>query len=148
MGKTKSKEWKENGLWKIVEYALLVISLIFFIVVFVANPTTTENGALDSYMFWNYFLVIAGIILALAFPLVKSFKSKKSLRNLLLLIVAAVVIIGGAWLLAPGKEIAVNTETTATTFKFADACLNVCYVFIFGSIAALIGSAIFKAVRK
>lgn len=144
----KSKEWKENGLWKLVEYALLVLSLVAFIVVFAANPTTTENGALDMYMVWTYILVIVGLVLALAFPLVKSFKSKKGILSLVLLIVAAVVIIGGAWLIAPGNEIAVNTTADHSTFKFADAALYVCYVFLFGSIAALIWSGVRKLIKK
>lgn len=133
---------------KLMEYALLVLSLIAFLIVFIASPETTESGALDTYMVWVYILLVACIVLAVGFPLVKAFTTKGGLKKLLIYLVAAVVIIGGCYVLAPGDVINVNTQATEGTFKFADAALYITYIFLCGSLVALVWGSVRNALKK
>lgn len=135
-------------IWKYIEYILLVLSLIIFIVFFVVNPTTQDAPMLDGYLGWAYILLAITLILALGFPLIRAFKSKKGIIGLLALIIGVVVICGGVYMLAPGTAIDVNTETTAQTFKFTDAALYLTYLFIGASVLAVIWSIIRSAIKN
>ncbi|MCQ2137141.1 MAG: hypothetical protein MJY60_00385 [Bacteroidales bacterium] len=135
-------------IWKYIEYILLVLSLIIFIVFFVVNPTTQDAPMLDGYLGWAYILLAITLILALGFPLIRAFKSKKGIIGLLALIIGVVVICGGVYMLAPGTAIDVNTETTAQTFKFTDAALYLTYLFIGASVVAVIWSIIRSAIKN
>ena len=108
----EANEKRENRPWRILELILFLVSLALFVVVLMAKPTTTDNGALDTFLYWIYVLVLFAICVTLLFPLFASFKDKKKLLRLILLIVAVVVIVGGAWMLAPGKPIDTNQITT------------------------------------
>ena len=134
-------------IWKYIEYILLVLSLIIFIVFFVVNPTTQDAPMLDGYLGWSYILLAITLILALGFPLIRAFKSKKGIIGLLALIIGVVVICGGVYMLAPGTAIDVNTETTVQTFKFTDAALYLTYLFIGASVVAVIWSIIRSAIK-
>ena len=131
---------------KYIEYALLVLSLVLFVVAFTAIETV-DSPMLNVFLGWAYLLIAASVIFTLGFPLVNAFKDKKSLLKLIVLVVAVVVIFGGAYLIAPGDAIAVNTATDAAGFKFADAALYICYLFVAGAVAALIFSAVRKATK-
>ena len=131
---------------KYIEYALLVISLVLFAIGLVTIETV-DSGSLNIYLVWTYILVAAALIFTIGFPLVSSFKDKKSLKKLLILLVAVVVIFGGIYLLAPGKAINVNTQVSEGTFKFADAALYVCYLFVAASIISLIWGAVRKSTK-
>jgi len=131
---------------KYIEYALLILSLILFIVAF-SVIETVDSPMLNVFLGWTYLLIAAALIFTLGFPLANAFKDKKSLKKLVALIVAVVVIFGGAYLIAPGNAIEVNTATTAGTFKFADAALYICYLFVAGALVSLIWSAIRKATK-
>lgn len=132
---------------KIIEYALLVLSFIVFIIAFV-NITSVDSPMLDVYLGWTYALIAIALVGAVGFPLVKALGNKKSLRNLIILIVGAVVLVGGVYILAPGNEIAVNTTVDAGTFKFSDAALLLTYIFLAASIIALVWSVIHQAAGK
>lgn len=132
---------------KIIEYALLVLSFIVFIVAFL-NIKTVDSPMLNVYLGWTYALIAIAVVAALGFPLVKAFGNKKSLRNLLILIVGAVVLVGGVYLLAPGNIIEVNKTVEAGTFKFSDAALILTYIFLGAAIVSLIWSVVHQAVGK
>ncbi|MBQ0123663.1 MAG: hypothetical protein KBS58_02335 [Bacteroidales bacterium] len=131
---------------KYIEYVLLVISLVLF-AIGLMTIKTVDSGMLNIYLVWTYILVAAALIFAIGFPLVSSFKDKKSLKRLLLVVAAVVVIFGGIYMIAPGEAIAVNTVVSEGTFKFADAALYVCYLFVAGSIISLIWGAAHKAIK-
>ena len=143
-----TNEKRENRPWKILELILFVVSLVLFFIVFVNSPKTTDAPSLNPFLYWIYFLVVLALCVALLFPLVASFKDKKKFLRLILLVVGVVVIVGGAWLLAPGKAIDVNTPTAPGDFKFADMVLFVTYLAIAGAIVALIWSTIRNAIKK
>ena len=126
---------------KYIEYVLLVISLVLF-AIGLMTIKTVDSGMLNIYLVWTYILVAAALIFAIGFPLVSSFKDKKSLRRLLLVVAAVVVIFGGIYMIAPG-----NTVVSEGTFKFADAALYVCYLFVAGSVISLIWGAAHKAIK-
>ena len=144
----EANEKRENRPWKILELILFVVSLVLFCIVFVAKPTTTEAASLNPFLYWIYALLLLAICVSLLFPLIAAFKDKKKLLRLILLIVAVVVIVGGAFLLAPGKAIDVNTATTPRDFKFADAVLYVTYFAVAAAIVSLVWSAIRNAFKK
>lgn len=144
----EANEKRENRPWKILELILFVVSLVLFGIVFAANPQTTDAPSLNPFLYWIYALVVLALCVTLLFPLFGAFKSKKKLLRLIILILAVVVIVGGAWLLAPGTAIDVNTPTTPRDFKFADAMLYITYLSICGAIVALIWSAIRNAIKK
>ncbi|MBR4351556.1 MAG: hypothetical protein IKQ01_00640 [Bacteroidales bacterium] len=144
----EANEKRETRPWKILELILFVVSLVLFGIVFAANPQTTDAPSLNPFLYWIYALVVLAICVTLLFPLFAAFKNKKKLLRLILLIVAIVVIVGGAFLLAPGNAIDVNTPTTPRDFKIADAVLFVTYLAVGGAIVALIWSAIRNAVKK
>lgn len=144
----EANEKRETRPWKILELILFVVSLVLFGIVFAANPRTTDAPSLNPFLYWIYALVVLAICVTLLFPLFAAFKNKKKLLRLILLIVAIVVIVGGAFLLAPGNAIDVNTPTTPRDFKIADAVLFVTYLAVGGAIVALIWSAIRNAVKK
>jgi len=131
---------------KYVEYALLVLSLILFVIAFSAIQTV-DSPMLNVFLGWAYLLIAAALVFTLGFPLANAFKDKKSLMKLVAFVVAVVVIFGGAYLIAPGNAINVNTAADAATFKFADAALYICYLFVAGAIVALIWSGIRKAIK-
>ncbi|MBQ0024144.1 MAG: hypothetical protein KBT00_00255 [Bacteroidales bacterium] len=133
-------------LLKYIEYALLIISLIVF-VIGLTTISTESSPALNIYLVWTYILVAAALIFTIGFPLVKAFSDKKSLKKLIILVVAAIVVFGGIYLIAPGKAIDVNTVVSEGTFKFADAALYICYLFVGASVVALIWSAAHKAIK-
>lgn len=144
----EANEKRETRPWKILQLILFVVSLVLFGIVLAANPQTTDAPSLNPFLYWIYALVVLAICVTLLFPLFAAFKNKKKLLRLILLIVAIVVIVGGAFLLAPGNAIDVNTPTTPRDFKIADAVLFVTYLAVGGAIVALIWSAIRNAVKK
>ena len=135
-------------IWKYIEYVLLILSLIIFIVFFVVNPTTQDSAMLDGYLGWAYILLAISLILALGFPLVKAFKSKKGLIGLLALVIGVVVVCGGIYLIAPGNPIAVNTTVSDGVFKFTDAALYLTYLFIAASLVAVVWGIIRSAINS
>ena len=135
-------------IWKYIEYVLLILSLIIFIVFFVVNPTTTDSKMLDGYLGWAYILLAAALCLALVFPILNAFKSKKGIIGLLALIVGVVVVCGGIYLIAPGSPIEVNKAVDASTLKFTDAALYLTYLFIGASLVAVIWGIIRSAIAK
>lgn len=134
-------------IWKYIEYVLLILSLIIFIVFFVVNPTSTESSMLDGYLGWAYVLLAISLVLALGFPLIKAFKSKKGIIGLLALIIGVVVVCGGIYLIAPGNEIPVNTVVDKSVFKFTDAALYLTYLFIAASAVAVVWGIIRSAIK-
>ena len=143
-----TSEKRENRPWKILELVLFVVSLVLFAIVFAAKPATTDAPSLNPFLYWIYCLLVLALCVTLLFPLFGAFKSKKKLLRLVILILGVVVIVGGAWLLAPGNAIDVNTPTKPSDFKFADMVLYVTYVAVIGAICALIWSTIRNAVKK
>ena len=131
---------------KYIEYALLVLSLVLFIIAFSAIQTV-DSPMLNVFLGWAYILLAVALVFTLGFPLVNAFKDKKSLKKLIILIVGAVVIFGGAYLIAPGNPINVNTAVDESTFKFADAALFICYLFVAAAAVALIWSGIRKSIK-
>lgn len=144
----EANEKRENRPWKILQLILFVVSLVLFAIVFAAKPQTTDAASLNPFLYWIYALVALAICVTLLFPLFGAFKSKKKLLRLIILIVAVVVIVGGAFLLAPGTAIDVNTAATPKDFKFADTVLYITYLALCGAVVALIWSAIRNAVKK
>ena len=144
----EANEKRENRPWKILELILFAVSLALFCVVLTSKPATTDSGALDTFLYWIYVLVLFAICVSLLFPLIASFKDKKKLFRLLILIVAVVVIAGGAWLLAPGSPIDTNQITTPRDFKLADTVLYISYLAVIGAVCALAASAIRSAIKK
>ena len=134
-------------IWKYIEYVLLILSLIIFIVFFVVNPTSTESPMLDGYLGWAYVLLGISLVLALGFPLLKAFKSKKGIIGLLALIIGIVVVCGVIYLIAPGNEIPVNTVVDKSVFKFTDAALYLTYLFIAASAVAVVWGIIRSAIK-
>ena len=45
----EANEKRENRPWRILELILFLVSLALFVVVLMAKPTTTDNGALDTF---------------------------------------------------------------------------------------------------
>ncbi len=144
----ETNEKRENRPWKILELVLFLVSLVLFVVVFTAKPTTTDNAALDTFLYWIYCLLFLALCVTLLFPLFGAFKSKKKLLRLIILILAVVVIVGGAWLLAPGTPIETKATVNPGDFKFADMVLFVTYLMVGAAIVALCWSAVRKAVKK
>ena len=144
----ETNEKRENRPWKILELVLFLVSLVLFVVVFTAKPTTTENAALDTFMYWIYVLVVLALCVTLLFPLFGAFKSKKKLLRLIILILGVVVVVGGAWLLAPGSPIETKAAVADGDFKFADMVLYVTYFVVCVAIVSLIWSALRKAIKK
>ena len=135
-------------IWKYIEYVLLILSLIIFIVFFVVNPTTTDSAMLDGYLGWAYILLAISLILALGFPLIRAFKSKKGIIGLVALVLGVVVVCGGIYMLAPGNAIDVNTVVSPATFKFTDAALYLTYLFIAASVVAVLWGIIRSAINS
>ena len=144
----ETNEKRENRPWKILELVLFLVSLVLFAIVFTAKPTTTDNVALDTFLYWIYALVFLALCVTLLFPLFGAFKSKQKLLRLIVLILGVVVIVGGAWLLAPGTPIETKATVAEGDFKFADTVLFVTYFVVCAAIVALIWSAIRKAITK
>ena len=138
---------RKNRFVKFLEIALLVISLVVFVLA-LTGITTIDSPMLNVFLGWAYFLIAFALIFTLGLPLLNAFKNKKSLLKLLVLIVGVVVICGGAYMLAPGNAISVNTETTAADFKFADTVLFICYLFIAAAFVALLWTALRNAFKK
>lgn len=134
-------------IWKYIEYVLLILSLIIFIVFFVVNPTTTESRMLDGYLGWAYILIGAAVLLALVFPILNAFKSKKGIIGLLALIVGVVVVCGLIYMIAPGSPVEVNKAVDAGTLKFTDAALYLTYLFIAASVVAVIWGIVRSAIK-
>ena len=144
----ETNEKRENRPWKILELVLFLVSLVLFVVVFTAKPTTTDNAALDTFLYWIYALVVLALCVTLLFPLFGAFKSKKKLLRLIILILGVVVVVGGAWLLAPGTPIETKATVAEGDFKFADMVLYVTYFVVCAAIVALGWSALRKAIKK
>ena len=144
----ETNEKRENRPWKILELVLFLVSLVLFAIVFTAKPTTTDNVALDTFLYWIYALVFLALCVTLLFPLFGAFKSKKKLLRLITLILGVVVVVGGAWLLAPGTPIETKATVADGDFKFADTVLYVTYFVVCVAILSLIWSAARKAIKK
>ena len=144
----ETNEKRENRPWKILELVLFLVSLVLFVVVFSAKPTSPDNAALDTFMYWIYALVVLALCVTLLFPLFGAFKNKKKLLRLIILILGVVVVVGGAWLLAPGTPIETKATVAEGDFKFADMVLYVTYVVVAAAIVALCWSTLRKAIKK
>lgn len=132
---------------KVIEYALLALSVVVFVIAF-ATVTGIESATLDLYLGWVYALIAVALVATLGFPLIKACKNRKSLIKLLVIIGAVVVVFGGAYLIAPGKEIAINQEVSAGTLKAADTALYIVYLFVAAAVAALVWSGVRKSIKK
>lgn len=144
----KLSDKKENKTMKVIEIILMVISLAVFVMAMMLIGDNIDAPMLDGYLGWTYILLGIALVFTIGFPLVRAFKNKKSLLKLILLIVAVVVVFGGAYIIAPGNAISVNTDATADTFKFADAALYIVYVFVAVAFLSLIWGAVRKAIKK
>ena len=144
----ETNEKRENRPWKFLELVLFLVSLVLFVVVFTAKPTTTDNAALDTFLYWIYALVVLALCVTLLFPLFGAFKSKQKLLRLIILILGVVVIVGGAWLLAPGTPIETKATVADGDFKFADTVLYVTYFVVCVAILSLIWSGLRKVIKK
>ena len=144
----ETNEKRENRPWKILELVLFLVSLVLFVIVFTAKPTTTDSAPLDTFLYWIYCLLFLALCVTLLFPLFGAFKSKKKLLRLVILILAVVVIVGGAWLLAPGTPIETKATVAEGDFKFADMVLYVTYFVVCAAILTLCWSAVRKALKK
>jgi len=132
---------------KVIEYALLALSAVVFVIA-VSTIKDVSSGTLDLYLGWAYALIAVALAVTLGFPLAKAVKDKKKLTKLLVLIAAVVVLFGGAYLIAPGKPIDINAQVDPSDFKFADAALFICYIFVAGAIVTLAWSAVRKSIKK
>lgn len=133
--------------FKYIEYALLAISLVLFVIA-MPSIVTVDSPMLNVTLGWAYVLVAISLIFTLGFPLVHAFTDKKSLVKLIALVVAVVVIVGGAYLIAPGNPVNVNTNVTEATFKFTDAALFICYLFVATALVVLVWSGVRKVINK
>ena len=135
-------------IWKYIEYVLLILSLIIFIIFFYVNPTTTESKMLDGYLGWSYVLLAIACGLALLFPILNAFKSKKGILTLLAIVVGVVLVCGIIYLIAPGSPIEVNKAVDAATLKFTDAALYLTYLFIGAALIAVIWGIVRSSIMK
>ena len=133
---------------KYIQYLLFAISIVLIVVFYATQTGSMEDKILDANLIWAYILVAIAAVLAVIFPLVKAFKTKKGVLTLLAVIAGVVVLVGGCYLLAPGTPIEINQEVSAATFKFTDTALYVTYVLIAAAIVALLWSAIRNATLK
>lgn len=133
--------------FKYIEYALLVISLVVFVIA-MPSIVTVDSPMLNIILNWTYVLVAVSLIFTLGFPLIHAFSDKKSLVKLIVFVVAVVVIVGGAYLIAPGNPVTVNTTVSDATFKFTDAALFICYLFVAAALCALVWSGVRKVINK
>lgn len=133
---------------KYIQFILLALSLVLF-VAFFFTVKTADDAMMNVYLYWAYFLVAVTVGLVLIFSLAKTLSSKKGLKNLLLLVIGIIVIVGGAYLLAPGTPVETNVDgVTDSIYKFTDVALYVTYVFVFGSVLAIVWSAVHKAIKN
>ncbi len=133
---------------KYIQYFLFAISIVLIAVFYATQTGSMDDKILDANLIWAYILVGIAALLAVIFPLIKAFKTKKGFLRLLLVVVGTVVLIGVCYLLAPGTPIDMNIEVSAATFKFTDTALYVTYALVGASIIALLWSAIRNATFK
>ena len=133
---------------KYIQYLLFAISIVLIVVFYATQTGSMDDKILDANLIWAYVLVAIAAILAVIFPLVKAFKSKKGFLRLLVVVAGVVVLIGGCYLLAPGTPIDLNFEVAERTFKLTDTALFVTYALIGASIIALLWSAIRNTTLK
>ncbi len=134
--------------FKVVLWALLIVSLILAINFYLRIPKDASSSVLDITLGWAYILFGIGIALAVIFPLAKAFTSKKGILSLLIGLVVIVVIVGGAYLLAPGTPVETNAVQTPGSLKLTDTALYVTYLLLALTLVTLIGTWIVNAIRN
>ncbi|MDD2594597.1 MAG: hypothetical protein PHD11_02110 [Bacteroidales bacterium] len=133
---------------KYIEYILLVLSLILLVIFFVILPTSADAPMMDIFLYWAYLLLAVTLILVLFFSIKSAAGSKKGIKNLILLVIGMIVIVGGAYLLAPGTPVETNKPISDATYKFTDTALYITYFVFAVSVLAIIGGAVFNAIKN
>jgi len=133
---------------KYIQYLLFAISIVLVVIFYLTQTASMDDKILDANLIWAYVLVAIAAVLAVSFPLVKAFKTKKTFLTLLALVVGVVVLVGVCYLLAPGTPIDLNFEVPERTFKLTDTALFVTYALFGASIIAVLWSAIRNSIKK
>jgi len=136
---------------KIVEWALIAISLVVILYGVFAGFTSRDGLAIDLMLYWAYTLVAISLIAIVILGIgASAVRSRKSAITLAAVLVGTVAIIAIAYVLAPGADAMglVGEQPTQSVLKFTDTVLNLTYLACGAAILAIVASAIVNAIRK
>lgn len=132
-------------------WVLFGLGVLFSLVGFIFGWDKGGNAAVDVILYCAYAYALITILAVLfGVIVIGGMNNPKSLMKLGIGIVAIAVIILGAWLLAPGKPAVgyLGAPVSEGTLVLTDTMLNLTYLLMGGSIAALVAGWIIGLTRK
>lgn len=138
-----------------------VVGVLFYVggsadSIYVGDEAITVPKFTDSLLYWSYILMgIAAaitIIIQVASFISKLKESPKAAIKSLLVIVALVVVIAGSFLLGSGDKIEIvgyeGVQNSGFWAKFTDMSLYSIYILLIGTVLAILGTSIYKLIKK
>lgn len=153
-----------NKLPKICLWVLFGISVIFALMFGLGGSETvvlhgdefSEPNHTNMLLYWTYFLAILAVAITLVVSVIayaKLFMAKpKKAISILAILVAFALIFVISWFVASPEKINIigyeGTDNVGNWARYSEMCLYVCYVLAIGAVLAVLGSSIFKAIKK
>lgn len=154
-----------NKIPKIALWILFAISVVIALLFFVGGSEQVDIAGnmwdspnfTEGLLIWSYILCGLALVITLGFQLVKfitNFKSepKKAVRSLIVL-VGIIVLFVIAWFLGDGDTKLVipgyeGTDNVGFWAQYTEMCMYLIYIFIGGTVLALLGSYIYIKVKN
>lgn len=153
-----------NKLPKICLWVLFGISVIFAVMFGLGGSDTvvlhgdefSEPKYTNMLLYWTYFLAVLAIAITLVVSVLSYFKlfatkPKRAITILVVLLVFALIFVV-SWFAASPEKINIigyeGTDNVGFWARYSEMCLYVCYVLAIGAVLTILGSSIFKSIKK
>ena len=131
---------KLSKIINIIQYSILGASVVA-VILYYAGGTTPETQGMtieeknytELYLIWSYILFFIAAILAIGFPIVKSFTNPRNLNKALLPLAATVVVILAAYFLSSDEKmdiLGLGLVDDPLTLKYSGTVIITAYILM------------------
>ncbi len=128
---------KTSKIINIILYSILGASVLVVIIYYaggsVMESTYEEKNYTALYLIWSYILLFIAVILAIAFPIIKSFSNPKNLNKALVPLAATVIIVLAAYFLSSDEKmniIGYGLVDNPLKLKYTDTVIITTYILM------------------
>lgn len=152
---------KSRKITTIVLWVLMIISIAFFVYMFVSIDSETDPSAkavelITLNINWAIILFAIGAVIILAFSLLQVFGDKSKLINSAVFLVLFAAIIGIGYALASSdipnfygvNKFIANGDVNETISRWIGTGLHVTYILLGGAFLSIIGFSIVKLFKR
>lgn len=126
-------------------FAAALLAGVVFSVIAIAAAFGGEN--LDVAVYGMYFFIVIAAVAALGLPLINAIDNPKSLIRVGAGILVAAIVFGISYAMSSETDIS-SLKATKDQIKMSGALLNTMWAFMILAAVAIIGTEVFKIVKK